>query len=64
MTHSNLSIRQINEYLRAGKPCYLQTPERNVRIFRARTHKGQFQIMPMPSDKWQDADIKRVICAY
>jgi len=64
MTFTNLSIPQIREFLRAGKPCYLGTPTGNVRIFRVRVHRGQFQIMRMSGDKWENADYEKVICAY
>jgi len=64
MTFTNLSIPQIREFLRAGKPCYLQTPAGNVRIFRVRVVKGRFQIMPMNGNKWWNADHQKVVCAY
>lgn len=67
MTFTNLSIPQIREFLRAGKPCYLETPEGRTRIFQVRIHKGQFQIKQMSgrdSDRWKDADHQKVICAY
>jgi hypothetical protein len=64
MTFTNLSISQIREFLRAGKPCYLETTAGRIRIFQIRVHRGQFQIKPISSDKWKNADHQKVICAY
>jgi len=57
-------VREINDYLFAGKPVYWDRPapggqngHKRFRVFRARLSKGKFQIMPLAGRKWLDAGI-------
>lgn len=53
MTFTNLSIAQIREFLRAGKPCYLETPKGRIRIFRVRVAKRRFQFGKVAWDRFE-----------
>lgn len=51
-------VREINEHVLAGKPCYWdRKPEERFRVFRARIKKGKFQINPVSSFNWCEADL-------
>lgn len=40
-------VREVNDHVSAGKPCYWDRAEKRLRVFRARMSKGKFQIMPI-----------------
>jgi len=50
-------VREINDHVYAGKPCYWDRAEKRYRVFRARLSKGKFQIMPLAGQKWLEASI-------
>jgi hypothetical protein len=58
-------VREINNHVQAGKPCYWDrtteasgTIRRRHRVFRARFSKGKFQIQPLAPQKWLDASVE------
>lgn len=52
-------VREINDHVSAGKPCYwdVAATQKRYRVFRARMSKGRFQIMPLAGQKWLDASL-------
>ncbi len=52
-------VREINEHVLAGKSCYWdKSPEKRLRVFRARSLKGRFQILPIAGQRWMDAKLE------
>jgi hypothetical protein len=50
-------VRELNEHVTSGKPCYWDHGQKRHRVFRARMNKGKFQIMPIAPQKWLDASL-------
>jgi hypothetical protein len=51
-------VREVNDHVSAGKPCYWDRAEKRLRVFRARMSKGRLQIMPIAGRKWLDASLQ------
>ena len=51
-------VREVNDHVSAGKPCYWDRAEKRLRVFRARMSKGKFQIMPIAGRTWLDASLQ------
>lgn len=50
-------VRELNQHVQAGRPCYWDRGQRRLRVFRARFNKGKFQIQPVAPQKWLDASL-------
>ena len=51
-------VREVNDHVSAGKPCYWDHAQKRLRVFRARLSKGKFQVMPLAGRKWLDASLE------